>query len=534
MNQHIPHPDECATADEALAAARQARVMAAAIARREAYERGTADTVPCGTARTLVGAIGDAGRTRGIPVQPLPPDPATHRGAAPQQAGTRRKWHILHARGDELVARANHLRQEARTMTPAPNSTEEALAARIADLEERLTIRQAAQAADARANAQRANSLTAPAYDQVIRVGDEAGQYRADDARLGRPSYLQDLYRSQRLGDPQAAERLARHGREVEARGLVQRDSTSANVSGFVPPQYLSDLFAELARAGRPVADLCTGLPLPKRGLTIDVPRITTGATTGAQNGENTALTESTPDDALLAVPVCTIGGFVDISRQAIERGVLVEEVILADLAASYNAELDRQVIAAAGANGEHTGFLNTANVNAITYTDASPTLVALWPKLADAVGKVVSTSYRGPSAILMAPSTWAWALSGLDTANRPLIAPSANGPTNAAGVNGAPGYGSEVGRIMGLPVYLDGNLPSTLGVGGNQTPIVVAAWDEHILMEDGPTQIRADQPGAGNLMSKLVLYGFSAWTAGRVPAATSVILGTGCIVPAL
>jgi len=42
------------------------------------------------------------------------------------------------------------------------------------------------------------------------------------------------------------------------------------------------------------------------------------------------------------------------------------------------------------------------------------------------------------------------------------------------------------------------------------------------------PLLIRAEQTGAGNLTVKFVVYGYSAFTAGRYPLATGDITGTG------
>lgn len=511
MTTHIPNATEVRTAQEAEQAARTHRRAAAAIARREAAVRG--DYCPDTTPRQRVAA---------------PVDPSMHRGAAPQQAGNKRTWNIHHAAADALVQRAAELHKEERmNAAPAPNSTEEALMARIADLEEQMLIRTAANAADARRNA--------PTSTSTVRVVEQA-TYTREAADAGHRSWLTDLYRAQIKGDPAAGERLARHGREIESSGrMTARDISSANVSGFVPPQYLSELFAELARAGRPTADLVTRLKLPERGMTIAVPKITTGSTVAAQASELGAVSEGSFDDTLLSVPVNTVAGMIDVSRQAIERGELVESIVFGDLAAAYNAELDRLILAGSGGSGEHTGILATSSINSITYTDASPTVAELWPKLADAVGQVVSQRYTGPTAIVMQPETWAWMLASLDTANRPLVAPV--GAANAFGTVAPPQYANAAGTLLGKPVILDGNMPTNLGTGTNETRIVVADFRDSFLFEDpnaSPAQLRFDSVGSSVLAVRLIAYGYSAFTAARQPKAVSVISGTGLITPSL
>lgn len=352
------------------------------------------------------------------------------------------------------------------------------------------------------------------------------------------PTYLNDLFRSQILGDPDASQRLARHGREVESinPNWQQRAMSSGAVAGFVPPAYLSTLFADYARAGRPVANLCTRLPLPPSGMTVNIPRITTGTTVEPQTAENAPIVGSDLDDTTLSVPVVTIAGYVDVSRQALERGELVEAMVFADLAAAYNAKLDAQVIDGTGADGQHLGLLRIPGLNDVTYTDATPTVPELWPKIASAVGQVMSARYTGPTAIAMSPTTWAWLLSVVDTAGRPLLGSSGNA-SNAIGLTTTPNYElGSVGSIMGVPVVLDGNIAHT-GYDTTETRIIAADFRDTVLFEDNdgvPAQLRFEQALSNTLTVQLACYGYSAFAAGRQPTAISVISGTGLIVPSL
>jgi HK97 family phage major capsid protein len=377
-----------------------------------------------------------------------------------------------------------------------------------------------------------------PQYDEVARVGAEERQYRRDDQRDGRPSFLTDLYFSQIRRDPSAGERLARHGREVEVDnpGYSKRAVNTGAVSGFTPPQYLVELWAELARAGRPVSNLCTSFPLPETGMVVNIPRVTTGTSVAAQASENATVSNQDLDDTLLATNVNTYAGYVDVSRQAIERGVIVQELNLGDLAADYNAKLDAAVINGAGSAGTHLGILNVAAINTITYTDATPTVPELWPKAADAVRQVVSQRFTGPTGICMTPLCWGWILSERDTAGRPLVDMNSTG-ANAAAIGNPPMYEGSAGTLFGVPVYLSGGIPSNLGAGTNETRIVVADFRDLVLLEDqsnAPAQLRFDEPLSNSLGVRLLAYGYSAFAGGRQPKAISVISGTGLIVPAL
>jgi HK97 family phage major capsid protein len=386
-----------------------------------------------------------------------------------------------------------------------------------------------------------------PAYDQVHRITGEPHVYRSPAERAQSapgtdpgPSFMQDLYAAQIKGDPAAMGRLERHGRQFEDEHpgwpQKQRAIGTGAVSGFTPPQYLADIFAEFARAGRPVANLCAPAPLPAVGMTFQVPRITTATATGVQATEGGAIGNQDPDDTLLSVAVCTIAGYVDLSRQALERTVLVEEMIFADLAADYNARLDLQLLTGTGANGQHQGLFGTSGINAITYTDATPTVPELWPKLADMVGKVMSGRFTGPTAIVMAPNAWAWILSAVDTTGRPLVQATQVAQNPAATMADTIDYTRPAGVLFGCPVWLDGNVPNNLGVGTNETRVLAADFRDCILFEDGsaPYQFHYEQVLSSTLQVRLLAYGYSGFAGGRQPKAISLVSGTGLIVPAL
>lgn len=379
-----------------------------------------------------------------------------------------------------------------------------------------------------------------PAYDSVARVGGEARTYRPDDDRAGRPSFLMDLARAQVYRDPSAAERLAQHTREMftdrPELATNQRAIGTSAVVGLVPPQYLTDLYAELARAGRPVANACRRLPLPDKGMTVNISRVTTGTSAASQATQNSAVSETNADDTLLTVDVNTIAGQQTVSRQAVERGVLVEEVVMADLANAHNAELDRQVINGSGASGQHLGILGTSGIISVAYTDASPTVPELWPKLVDAVRQVAAQRFTRATHLVFNPLAWGWLLSEKDTTGRPLFSVGgSSGAFNTMGASDNAGYELS-GEMLGADVIVSGNVPTNLGAGTNETRIIAADMRDAFLWEDAaaPLFIRAEQTNAASLGVTYVAYSYSAFTAGRQPKAVAVVSGTGLILPSL
>jgi HK97 family phage major capsid protein len=397
-----------------------------------------------------------------------------------------------------------------------------AIDAELTPLEERVSDLQAeADRRDAIAKRAKESGAHSPA-----KVLSEARTYR----QQGNHSFLSDAYAAEFGGSYEARDRLAQHMKEesIESRAV----GTGA-FAGLTIPQYLVDEFAPLARAGRPAANAVRSATLPSEGMTISLSRITTGTATGVQATENSAVQNTDIDDTKLDVPVVTIAGQQDVSRQALERSTNVEQVIMGDLLGDYAVRLDGQVLNGSGVSGQALGILQTAGINAVTYTDASPTVGEFYAKLADAVQRVPGNRYLPATGILMHPRRWGWLMAALDTTNRPLVLPAAGAPSNAAGVGSAAEYGQVVGQMLGLPVITDANVPTTLG-GGTEDIVIVGRLDDAILWEEasGPKQLRFDATTAGSLQVKVVVYGYAAFTAGRYPAGISTVGGTGLIAP--
>jgi HK97 family phage major capsid protein len=345
-------------------------------------------------------------------------------------------------------------------------------------------------------------------------------------------SFFKDAYNAQFKSDFTAQDRLARHMREEE---IERRDVGTAQFEGLVIPQYLIDLAAPLARAGRPFADFATNkMTLPPSGMTLNISRMTTGSSTAVQVTQNDAVSETDVDDTLLTVNVRTIAGQQDLSRQAIERGTGIDVFVAADLIKSWHTTLDSQILNGAGTAGTIKG-LRASGGNAITFTSTAPTVGLLYPKLADAIQQIQTNSFTNPTHFIMHPRRLAFLLAAVDSTNRPLVVPAANGPMNASGVGAGPSaYGNSGYQMMGLPIITDANIGTTYGTTTNQDEIyVVNAGESHLWEQPGsPFTLRYDATGAGNLTIKTVVYGYAAYTAERYPLADSIISGTGLSAP--
>ena len=399
------------------------------------------------------------------------------------------------------------------------------LEARVAAVEARTDLEARITELEARAAA----TAEARAYDNVARVTREERTYSSESDARG-VSFIHDVV-ARTFGDMDASQRLARHQQEERVErgsGLESRAIGTSALGALVVPQYLTDLVAPVARAGRPLADICNIMPLPSEGMTVEIPRITTGTSAAVQATQNTSVSETNLDETTLSVPVVTIAGQQTVSVQALSRGRGTEQVIIRDLMAAYNTALDAQLIAGSGQNGQHLGILNTANIQAVTFTDTTPTAVELYPKLFDLIQKVQSGFYGGISHFVMHPRRWNW-LAAAVSSSSPFLQINTN-PQGAAGQFGAPSYGGVVGNIAGVPVVLDANISTTTAT--NQDTIYgVTAAELHLWEDAGaPLFIRVDQ--ASSLGVTIAAFGFTSFTAGRAPAAHGKISGAGLAQP--
>jgi HK97 family phage major capsid protein len=366
------------------------------------------------------------------------------------------------------------------------------------------------------------------------RVGGEARTYTKESARSG-ANFLRDLVRKDK--DPYSAERLAKHSREY-ADGLPEeRAGTTGSYVGLTVPQFLIDMVAPLRRAGRPLANICNGHELPEQGMVLDISRITTGSIASIQASEGGAVASQDISDTLLTVPVRTIAGMQDVSRQAIDRSTGTDDLIIADLMRAYNTQVDNQVISGSGAAGQHLGIRNVSGIIAVTFTNGAPTVALEWPSLWNLVQQVQSGVFLGVSHFVMHPRRFWWHVASVGT-SFPFLQVfdgATNGPAAAGNVEGTGSYESGfAGRLGPIPVVLDANIPTNLGAGTNQDDILGVTAGELHLWEDpnAPLFITTEQVLANNLQVRFVLYGYSAFTAGRYPAAQGSIDGTGLITP--
>ncbi len=428
---------------------------------------------------------------------------------------------ILNEKRDAALARAEQITQiavsEQRDLSKDEDNTVAVALDEVRELDEQIKQHtelegRAAAAAEARKN----TTISAPAV-----VKSEARTY-SPQAEV---SFIADAYAAQFNNDFSAKDRLARHMQEEK---IERRDVTSANFAGLVVPQFLTDLAAPFARAGRPFLDVARKHQLPAQGLTISISKVTTGSATAVQT-EGAAVQETNMDDTKLDVSVVTVAGQQNVSRQALERGTGIDSLVMADLVSAYHTNLDSLFVTTSATS------LTNVITQVVTYTDASPSVAELYPKLLDAIQRVQTNFFQTPNFILMHPRRLAFILAAVDSTNRPLAVPTPYGFNPIATGAGASQYGNSGYAIAGIPVVTDANVITTNGAGSNEDVIIVGNSQEAHLWEQGagePMMLRFEQPKGSELDVQMIVYGYAAFTANRYPNAFALVGGTGLVTP--
>ena len=426
----------------------------------------------------------------------------------------------------------NRAADEERDLTETEDTSLKDLATRAVELDARIQELRDVQtanleAAKLRAEVAATDDSETRAVGNVV-VTNEPHTYSEHNRSV---SFFGDLYNMQYNNDIEASDRIRRHRQEMD---IEHRDGTTANYAGLVVPQYLTQLAAELSRAGRPFADQCTSLPLPSEGMTINISRVTTGSSAAMQAAENNAVSETDLDDTLLTADVRTIAAGQQVSRQAVERGTGIDALIAADMMGAVATVLEDQVLNGSGSSGNMLGLSNISGINSVTYTDGSPTAAECYSKVVDGIQQINSNRFAGADLIVMHPRRLAWFQAETDSSGRPLVVPTQNVPQNALGTGPVAGYGVTGASIAGLPVVTSGKISTAAGSGGNEDVIFIVRRGDMLLFEDAgqPAMVRMDQTSGLNLTITLIAYQYACFIGGRYPASISMISGTGLVAP--
>lgn len=359
------------------------------------------------------------------------------------------------------------------------------------------------------------------ANDNRISVTEKPIYQKGDN----RTSYFGDLYKAQRYQDRAALDRLDRsaaHARSILAeRGVEYRESGTTETAGFLPPIWMADEWAELARPGRPVADRMQSLPMPPDGLTAHIPKVSTGLTEAAltkTSGVNDNVPSADISSTTVDASLVTVAGQTDIDRQVLERSLPgLDMVLFDDLLRAYDAELDRQILNGLTASAEHLGILNVSGLNSISASGSSQS--TFLTDVYAAISKVYSLRYYAPTAIYLHPRRATW-LASYQASTFPTF--QQGGLFHAFGTQDE----GVAGTFAGLPVIIDANIPTNLGSGTDEDWAIVSYEPDFRLAEDSIRQATYEDVLSGKLAVRLQLYAYGFFFPHRYPQSISVIKG--------
>jgi hypothetical protein len=128
-----------------------------------------------------------------------------------------------------------------------------------------------------------------------------------------------------------------------------------------------------------------------------------------------------------------------------------------------------------------------------------------------------------------MHPRRWAWLCAQSDTSGRPLVEIRGYTGDNVVAAGAAAGYG-VVGSVAGVPVVTDAGVPITLGASTDEDRIILTRRQDNLFLEDAgaPVGFTFEEVLGDQLSVRMVVFGYSAYTAGRAPVGTCVLQGTG------
>ncbi|WP_232246562.1 phage major capsid protein [Kitasatospora mediocidica] len=291
-------------------------------------------------------------------------------------------------------------------------------------------------------------------------------------------------------------------------------------------------------RPGRVTANLCVQGAIPPGTDSLNIPKIASGTATAPQGTQNTGIQQTDITTTSIAASVNTVAGGQTISMQLVEQSPLnIDDIILEDLAADYAQKLDAgQVLGGTGTGGTAMGLLNLAGTIPVTWTQATPALGGaggLYSKVANAIQLINTSRFQTPTAIVMHPRRWWWAVAQSDAQGRPLVVPNAGHPMNNLGTMDSIDAEGPVGSMLGLPVYVDANMPTNLGTGTNQDAILIGRFRDFYLWEGDIKAEAFQQTYAQNLSLFVRLYNYVAFQGARYLSSTAIITGTGAVTPA-
>jgi HK97 family phage major capsid protein len=354
---------------------------------------------------------------------------------------------------------------------------------------------------------------TADDGTRSVKLGGAAAQDRDPGfyTTTSKHSFLGDQYRSAKLGDDRAKERLTQHTNAMRD-NVHLRDvlgTSGQGGAGLIPPVWLAEQFAPVLHRRLRVAAQLRQVPW-SGPFPWSIP-IAGTASTNTIVAEGSNPTETNPTYTVITVQPTTISGYAEVSRQMLESAnPAVDAVIWGDLLGDFYDQAETTTVAA---------IEGQANINLTTTADGALATTARNGVL-DAIAAVSDNSAGDADIFLGRQSRWTQFLKLTDTSSRPLILAQSYNPQNAIGLGA---------NVQGFRSAVQGSLESLLAV---TSPTVLATRgyvinsQELLFSLSPPMQFRFEEP-AGPALIRVGVWGYMAVVTGRRPKAISRIAYT-------
>jgi hypothetical protein len=333
----------------------------------------------------------------------------------------------------------------------------------------------------------------------------DPGHYRSAKEG-GRNSFFHDLVHSRPevSDDTEARTRLAEHTRAL---------TTGVAGAGIVPPKWLTDLYAPLARQGRVVANAVRHIDLGDDPRPVTLPRQTTGTDSviAEQSSENTHPSET--DGFATDVDVVTFkptSGIQVVSRQTIDMtDPSIDELIYGDMISVYDNKCEDKVVAAMVAAATAAATVTTfatdssaASPDTGDWADIDPVPVAL-DAMIDAEFAVWAARFEPADAAIMRIPRWGKFRKLRDLDGRALIPPefARQQMVNVEGVGSVAARG-QVEDLAVLPT-------KSMGTTAYPESILVARLADTVFWEGALQRFRFEEV-AGPESIKLGIWAYT------------------------
>jgi uncharacterized protein len=287
------------------------------------------------------------------------------------------------------------------------------------------------------------------------------------------------------LGDDTSREWVAASEDPVAVQAAA--DSIGTTNPAFNPIQYMRE-FISNTNFGRPAIDAVSKGTLPSVGMQFNIPKLDVAPTVAETDESGTPSNTGMTSEYLVAT-VKKYSGQQTITLELLERSdpTFFDELNI-QLQRAYLKATDQALIDALVAGGT-LGTKNYATTSAgvIDFISTESPLA------------YTNTSYFAKNFIAGA-GMWSLLMGAVDSTGRPIY--SANNPWNAAG---ATDPGSIKGNVLGLDLYVDRLLPSTLV---DDSAIIVAP--ETATWYESPTSYFSVNI-VNNMQVQTAIYGYGS-----------------------